>query len=112
MTVYAKSKLFPGKEYAYDGLVGTKTGYTEYARQTLVSCAKKNGMKLVCVILKEESPAQYTDTLDLFEYGFNNFETINGYLISKLEHIPDKKEKFEYNYCGYRFKVLSVGPEP
>lgn len=77
MTVYAKSKLFPGKEYAYDGLVGTKTGYTDYARQTLVSCAKKNGMKLICVILKEESPAQYTDTLDLFEYGFNNFEMIN-----------------------------------
>ena len=38
----------------------------------------------------------------------DNFETINGYLISKLEHIPDKKEKFEYNYKGYDFKVLSV----
>lgn len=73
MIVWAKSKLLPGKEYAYDGLVGTKTGYTDDARQTLVSCAQKNGMKLVCVILKEESPNQFTDTIELFEYGFQNF---------------------------------------
>lgn len=73
MIVWAKSKLHPGKEYAYDGLVGTKTGYTDAARQTLVSCAEKNGMKLLCVILKEESPAQFTDTIELFEYGFQNF---------------------------------------
>ena len=39
----------------------------------------------------------------------DNFETINGYLISKLEHIPDKKEKFDFDYEGYNFKVLSVG---
>ena len=50
MIVWAKSKLLPGKEYAYDSLVGTKTGYTDDARQTLVSCAQKNGLKLVCVI--------------------------------------------------------------
>ena len=47
---------------------------------------------------------------DLLEIKFDeeNFETINGFLISKMEHIPDKKEKFEYDYCGYCFKVLSV----
>lgn len=73
MIVYAKSKLLPGKEYAYDPLIGTKTGYTDNARQTLVSCAEKNGLKLVCVILKEETPYQFTDTIALFEYGFNNF---------------------------------------
>lgn len=37
-----------------------------------------------------------------------DFETINGFLISKMEHIPDKKEKFEMDYGGYHFKVLSV----
>ena len=77
MVVYAKSKLHKGKEYAYPGLVGTKTGYTDYARQTLVSCASKNGMKLICVVLKEESPYQYTDTITLFNYGFDNFHTVN-----------------------------------
>lgn len=77
MVVYAKSKLHAGKEYAYEGLVGTKTGYTDYARQTLVTCAERDGLKLISVILKEESPYQYTDTIDLLNYGFNNFYTLN-----------------------------------
>lgn len=42
------------------------------------------------------------------EFDDENFETINGFLISKMEHIPDKKEKFEYEFSGYVFKVLSV----
>lgn len=75
MIVWAKSKLLEGKEYAYEPLVGTKTGYTDHARQTLVSCAEKNNMKLVCVILKEEAPYQFKDTIQLFEYGFENFLT-------------------------------------
>ncbi len=75
MIVWAKSKLLPGKEYEYEYLVGTKTGYTDDARQTLVSCAQKNGLKLACVILKEETPAQFTDTIELFNYGFDNFYT-------------------------------------
>lgn len=73
MIVWAKSKLLPGKEYEYEYLVGTKTGYTDDARQTLVSCAHKNGLKLACVILKEETPNQFTDTIELFNYGFENF---------------------------------------
>ncbi len=77
MIVWAKSKLLPGKEYEYEYLVGTKTGYTDDARQTLVSCAQKNDMKLVCVILKEETPSQFTDTIELFNYGFDNFYTAN-----------------------------------
>lgn len=72
----AKSLLLPGKTYAYEPLIGTKTGYTDYARQTLVSCAQKNGMKLICVIMKEEAPAQYTDTIELFNYGFDNFNPV------------------------------------
>ena len=72
----AKSQLLPGKPYAYEPLVGTKTGYTDQARQTLVSCAEKNGLKLICVILKEESPAQFTDTIELFNYGFDNFDAV------------------------------------
>ena len=67
------NKLYEGQEYAYRYLVGSKTGFTNPARQTLVSCAEKDGMRLVCVVMKEESPNQFTDTVSLFEYGFNNF---------------------------------------
>ncbi|HJA92913.1 MAG TPA: D-alanyl-D-alanine carboxypeptidase [Candidatus Eisenbergiella merdipullorum] len=75
--ISSKNKLLPGKEYAYEYLVGSKTGYTSEARQTLVSCAQKDGMKLICVILKEESPAQFTDTVELFNYGFSSFRMVN-----------------------------------
>ena len=71
-----KHQLITG-EIAYEGIVGGKTGYTDAARQTLVTCAERNGMKLVCIVFKEESPAQFTDTVELFDYGFNNFQVMN-----------------------------------
>lgn len=64
-------------EYPYDYLVGSKTGFTSIARQTLVSCAQKDGMKLICVVMKEESPNQFLDTITLFDYGFQNFHMLN-----------------------------------
>ena len=69
--------MLSGFKYAYDGIVGGKTGYTNDARQTLVTCAQKDGMRLVCVIMKEESPNQFLDTAELFDYGFNNFQKLN-----------------------------------
>ncbi|MCQ2521302.1 MAG: D-alanyl-D-alanine carboxypeptidase [Lachnospiraceae bacterium] len=67
------NKMLPGCSYYYEGLLGSKTGYTDVARQTLVSCAENNGVRLICVIMKEESPDQFADTDNLFAYGFNNF---------------------------------------
>ena len=63
--------------YSYDGYIGGKTGYTSDSRQTLVSCAERNGIKLICVIMQEESPNQFLDTIALFDYGFNNFQKVN-----------------------------------
>lgn len=70
-------KIIPGGEYAYEYLVGCKTGYTDIARSCLVSCAEKDGMKLICVVMHDEAPYQYQDTIALFEYGFSNFQKIN-----------------------------------
>ncbi len=69
-------KMYPGNSYAYEYVTWGKTGYTNVARETLVTCAEKNGMNLVCTIMKAEPPYQYTDTRDLFEYGFNNFQKL------------------------------------
>lgn len=71
-----KHRLISG-EIAYDGIKGGKTGYTDDARETLVTCAEQNGMKLICVVMKEESPEQFYDTVKLFDYGFTNFMTAN-----------------------------------
>lgn len=69
--------LLTKKTYDYEGYIGGKTGFTSVARQTLVSCAERDGMKLVCVIMKEESPNQFLDTIALFDYGFQNFQRIS-----------------------------------
>ena len=74
----SKNKLYPDQEYAYDGLIGSKTGFTSKSRQTLVSCAQRGGLKLICVIMKEESPFQFTDTTELFDYGFEHFAVIDA----------------------------------
>ncbi len=75
-TIRNKHKLITG-EIKCENISGGKTGYTDIARQTLVTCAEKNGMKLVCVIMKEESPEQFNDTVKLFDYGFSNFTVAN-----------------------------------
>lgn len=86
-----KHKLING-EISYNGIVGGKTGYTDEARQTLVTCAEQNGMKLICVVLKEESPAQFTDTVELFDYGFQNFQVLN---------ISENEEKFNIDNVNF-----------
>ena len=47
------------------------------SRACLVSCAEKDGLRLICVVLRDEPPYQYTDTIALFDYGFSNFQKIN-----------------------------------
>lgn len=76
-----KNKLVSG-EIKYEYYLGGKTGYTSDARQTLVSCAEKDGMRLVCVVMKEETPDQFNDTVTLFNYGFSNFKKVK---VSEVE---------------------------
>ncbi len=59
-----------------EGLIGSKTGYTDESRNVLVTCAERNGMKLIAVVMMEETPYQYDDTNTLLDYGFSNFEKI------------------------------------
>ena len=37
-----------------------------------------------------------------------DFETLNGFLISRMDRIPDDDEQFETDVDGWHFKVLSV----
>ena len=72
----SKNKLLKGRELSYPYLLGSKTGFVSQSRQTLVSGAEKDGMKLVCVVFKEETPYQFEDTVKLFQYGFENFKKL------------------------------------
>lgn len=67
-------KMLEEQEYAYQGCLGGKTGYTTEAGSTLVTFAERNGMQLICVVLGDNTPEHYTDTQELFDYGFENYE--------------------------------------
>lgn len=65
-------KMMKGNTYAYEGVMGGKTGYTNAAGNTLVTYAKRGNMRLVSVVMKSINGA-YADTAALLDYGFNNF---------------------------------------
>ena len=104
-----KHKLING-EIAYEGILGGKTGYTDLARETLVTCAEKDGLKLVCVVFMEESPAQFTDTVTLFDYGFNNFHLVNV-SDNDSRYMPDDSLFFESDndVFGRSGTILKLG---
>jgi len=82
---------FAEKEYTYNGITqhnrngllerdpsvdGLKTGHTETAGYCLVTSAKRNGMRLVAVVMGTQSiKAREDATSALLGYGFNFFET-------------------------------------
>ena len=51
-----------------DGCVGLKTGYTKAAGRTLVSCAEKDGRRLVAVTLRDGD--DWNDHEALYRWGF------------------------------------------
>ena len=65
------------RAYLYEHCIGGKTGFTELARNTLVTFAEKEDMTLICVVMKENSVSQYTDTRKLLDYCFDNFTMWN-----------------------------------
>jgi len=70
--------MLSGSDYYYDGVKAGKTGYTSLAKNTLVTYAEKDGMELVCVVLKDEGGGVvYQDTRKLLDYGFENFRLVD-----------------------------------
>ena len=94
-----KMELIPGGKHAYPYIVGCKTGYTSAARYTLVSCAEKNGLKLICVVMRDENPFVYEDTISLFDYGFANFERVN---------VSETETKYNIDHVGLFYQSNSV----
>lgn len=59
----------------YNGLDGLKTGYTSNAGYCLTATAKRGGMRLISVLMKEpSSQVRNSETIDLLNYGFTNYK--------------------------------------
>lgn len=67
-----------GRKYIYSPAKGIKTGHTGDAGYCLASFAEKDGMSYICVTMKapidENDNHSFKDTINLFEYGFNNYK--------------------------------------
>ena len=69
-------RMMSGQSYAYDGVLGGKTGYTNVAGNTLVTYAKRGNSILIAVVLNSTNGA-FPDTTSLLDYGFDNFEKVD-----------------------------------
>ncbi len=57
----------------YEGADGLKTGHTDNAGYCLAATAKKNGLRLIGIVLGvPNSQTRNTQTMNLLDYGFNN----------------------------------------
>ena len=72
ITQYNRNKLL----WRNENVDGVKTGHTESAGYCLVTSAKKDGMRLITVVLGTESAnARIDSSQALLNYGFRFFET-------------------------------------
>lgn len=86
--------ILPDSPNYYSYVTVGKTGFTTEAGRCLVSCAYRNDIELTCVILggtlsDDGISSRFTDSITLYEYGFNHFSLKNianpGDIITTIE---------------------------
>lgn len=59
----------------YEGADGLKTGHTDNAGYCLAATAKRNGLRLIAIVLGEENATtRNNETMQLLDYGFSNLK--------------------------------------
>ncbi|WP_235000443.1 D-alanyl-D-alanine carboxypeptidase family protein [Virgibacillus dakarensis] len=73
-TLYTHHKLM--RERPYKGVTGGKTGFVDQSGFTLATTAERKDLSLIVITLNSNFQSEaYDDTVNLLNYGFNNFET-------------------------------------
>lgn len=69
--------IVPNSINYYPYLTSGKTGYTSQAGDCLVSCAYKDDLELICVVLGGKTingmSTRFSETKTLYEYGYDNY---------------------------------------
>lgn len=73
------NKLLPdsGEEYAYEYMLGGKTGYTDAAQNAFVGISEKDGMRVVTVVFGSLQEAKWLDTQKLANYAFAVYQPLD-----------------------------------
>lgn len=106
---------------SYEGADGLKTGYTKEAGYCIVTTAKRNGLRLIGIVLKESDPKiRNQEVSQLLDYGFSLYENVTlfqkGDVIEKvsidnakvrqieavakedIQYVQDKSDSTEVTY--------------
>lgn len=59
----------------YDGVIGGKTGFTKKSGRCLVTCAERDGLRLIAVTLS--APNDWDDHTKLYDFGFSNYKRVH-----------------------------------
>lgn len=59
-------------------------------------------------VIEGKTPLEELEEKLDISFEEEEFETLNGFLISKLDRIPHADEQFDIDVDGYNFKILSV----
>ena len=88
----------------YDGCDGGKTGFTNQAGYCLAATAKRNGLRIISVVIGEEnSKTRFNDVKTTFDYAFANFS---------LKNVVDCNNPLEQKaiVVGAKQKEISIKP--
>lgn len=93
--------------YLYSPAIGIKTGYTEVAKNCLVSAAQQKGMTLLCVVLGasdiDNVKYSYKDTIDLYTWAYDSFSMAK--IIEK--GLPLDEQPIKHAKGAKRIKLLA-----
>ena len=77
----------------YEGCDGLKTGFTDQAGFCLVATAKRNGVRLIAVVMKAPtSQARSSEISKLLNYGFSQYK---AFLVLKAGQVVGKTRVFK-----------------
>ena len=101
----------------YDGVDGLKTGFTKKAGYCLTATGKKNNLRLISVVMGEESiEKRSSDTVKLLNYGFNTFKVNliknKSEILGKVNVQKGKKENVDVVLVNDLIELLNVSDKP
>lgn len=101
----------------YDGVDGLKTGFTQKAGYCLTATGKKNNLRLISVVMGEESiEKRSSDTVKLLNYGFNTFKVNliknKSEILGKVNVQKGKKENVDVVLVNDLIELLNASDKP
>lgn len=82
----------------YEYCVGGKTGYTRATGRCLVTCAERDGVRLVAVTFNDRN--DWNDHTALYEYGFERFTAVTS---------PEEESRYTVSVMGSEREKITAG---